>query len=150
MRSCMLKSWSIRTVENHCLSTLITLSTRMLLLSGFNPPRRCCLPLVVSPLIWSWKGECCQDSNNVMIMGTEEKANTFLFLVGCSFSCFFCIEGKHFICKCHSLKMFKIISKSINILLKILHRLSKSPHSLCRIYFWHYKCMCLEKHRVIQ
>lgn len=57
----------------------------MLLLSGFNPPRRCCLPLVVSPLIWSWKGECCQDSNNVMIMGPEEKANTFFFLVGCSF-----------------------------------------------------------------
>lgn len=73
----------------------------MLLLSGFNPPRRCCLPLVVSPLIWSWKGECCQDSNNVMIMGPEEKANTFFFfgwlffLFLAFFVCLFVLRQAH-------------------------------------------------------
>lgn len=68
MRDSMLKCWSIRKAENHCLSTLTPPSTRML------------LPLVLSHLIWGWKRECCQDSNNVMIKGPEEKHKHIFFL----------------------------------------------------------------------
>lgn len=70
MRDYMLKCWSIRKVENHCLSTLTPPSTRML------------LPLVLSHLIWGWKRECCQDSNNVMIKGPEEKHKHIFFFWG--------------------------------------------------------------------